>query len=97
MANGRTPTVRVYVREKGRKRSFYPAPRIPDLTACYWLRYEKDRGQAWQRVGHYDLVAEKLLLERHLSAEAQGFILPEDQAATKAPASRVTIRAAVDT
>lgn len=98
MANGRTPTLRVYVREKGGKRSFYPAPRIPDLTACYWLRYEKDRGQAWQRVGHYDLVArEKLLLERHLSAEAQGFILPEDQAATKASASRVTIRAAADT
>ncbi len=57
MANGRTPAVRVYVREQGGKRSFYPAPRIPDLTACYWLRYEKERGQAWQRVGHYDLVA----------------------------------------
>jgi hypothetical protein len=36
----------------------------------------------------------KLLLERRLSAEAQGFILPEDRAAEKA--SRVTIRAAVD-
>jgi len=36
----------------------------------------------------------KLLLERRLSAEAQGFILPEDRAAEKA--SRVTIRASVD-
>lgn len=44
MANGRTPTVRVYVREKGGKRSFYQAPRIPDVTACYWLRYERDQG-----------------------------------------------------
>src|SRR6266404_4824658 len=36
----------------------------------------------------------KLLLERRLSAEAQGFILPEDRAAEKT--SRVTIRTAVD-
>src|SRR5215468_2027739 len=27
MLNGRTPTVRVYVREKDGKRNFYPAPR----------------------------------------------------------------------
>jgi hypothetical protein len=37
MANGQTPTVRVYVREKGGKRSFHEAPSIPDLSACYWL------------------------------------------------------------
>jgi hypothetical protein len=79
MLNGRTPTVRVYVREKGGKRNFYPAPRNPDLDACSWLRCENDGKQSWQRVGHYDLVArEKLLLERRLSAQAQGFILPED-------------------
>jgi integrase len=97
MASDRIPTVRVYVREKGGKRSFHPAPRNPDLAACYWLRYEKDGRQAWQRIGHYDLVAkEKLLLERRLSAEAQGFILPEDQGAEKASASRVTLRVAVD-
>jgi hypothetical protein len=94
MANGRIPTVRVYVREKDGKRSFRPEPRIPDLSACYWLRYEKDRGQVWQRVGHYDLVArEKLLLERRLSAETQGFILPEDQAAEKDSASRAAVDA----
>jgi DNA invertase Pin-like site-specific DNA recombinase len=40
MVHGRTPTVQVYVREKGGKRNFYPAPRNPDLSACYWLRYE---------------------------------------------------------
>jgi len=40
---------------------------------------------------------EKLLLERRLSAKAQGFILPEDQASEKGSASRVAIRAAVDT
>jgi len=34
---------------------------------------------------------EKLLLERRLSAKAQGFILPEDQASEKGSASRVTI------
>jgi len=39
---------------------------------------------------------EKLLLERRLSAKAQGFILPKDQASEKGSASRVTIRAAVD-
>jgi hypothetical protein len=84
MVNDRTPTVRVYVREKGGKRNFHPAPRNPDLAACYWLRYEKDGRQTWQRVGHYDLVArEKLLLERRLSAQAQGFILPEDHAVEK--------------
>ena len=82
MANGQTPTLRVYVREKGGKRSFHEAPSIPDLSACYWLRYEKDGKQTWQRVGHYDLVAKaKLFLDRRLSAEAQGFILPEDRAA----------------
>lgn len=97
MTKCRIPTVRVYVRERGGKRSFYPAPRIPDPTACYWLRYEKDGKQFPKRVGHYDLVArEKLLLERRLSAEAQGFIIPEDQAAEKASGSRVTIRSAVD-
>jgi hypothetical protein len=95
MANGQTPTVRVYVREKGGRRSFHEAPSIPDLSARYWLRYEKDGKQTWQRVGHYGLVAkEKLFLDRRLSAEAQGFILPEDRAAEKA--SRVTIRTAVD-
>jgi hypothetical protein len=74
MVNAETPTVRLYVRERGGKRNFYPAPRNPDLAACYWLRYEKDGKQTWLRVGHYDLVArEKLLLERRLSAQAQGF------------------------
>jgi hypothetical protein len=34
---------------------------------------------------------EKLLLERRLSAKAQGFILPKDQASEKGSASRVTI------
>jgi len=97
MVNAETPTVRLYVREKGGKRNFYPAPRNPDLAACYWLRYEKDGKQTWLRVGHYDLVArEKLLLERRLSAQTQGFIIPEDQAAEKASGSRVTIRSAVD-
>lgn len=97
MTIDRITTVRVYVREKGGKRNFYPAPRNPDLTASYWLRYEKDGKQTWQRVGHYDLVArEKLLLERRLSAQAQGFILPEDHAIEKTSGSRVTIRAAVD-
>ena len=68
----KTPTVRLYVRERGGNRNFYPAPRNPDLAACYWLRYEKDGKQKWQRVGHYDLVArEKLLLERRLLAHAQ--------------------------
>ena len=82
MVNAETPTVRLYVGERGGKRNFYPAPRNPDLAGCYWLRYEKDGKQTWQRVGHYDLVArEKLLLERRLSAQAQGFILPEDHAA----------------
>jgi hypothetical protein len=85
MANGWTPTVRVYVRKRGGKRTFYPAPRNPDLAAFYWLRYEKDGKQTWQRVGHYDLVArEELLLERRLSAQSQGFILPEDQATERA-------------
>jgi integrase len=97
MTIDRTPTVRVYVRERGGKRNFYPAPRNPDLAACYWLRYENDGKQSWQRVGHYDLVArEKLLLERRLSAQAQGFILPEDHTVAKNADSRVTIRAAVD-
>jgi len=84
MANDRTPTVRVYVRERGGNRNFYPAPRNPDLAACYWLRYEKDGKQAWQPVGHYDSVQwEKLLLERRLSAAPQGFILPGDNALEK--------------
>lgn len=97
MVNVEAPTVRLYVRERGGKRNFYPAPRNPDLAACYWLRYEKDGKQTWLRVGHYDLVArEKLLLERRLSAQTQGFIIPEDQAAEKASGSRVTIRSAVD-
>lgn len=97
MTIDQTPTVRVYVRERGGKRNFHPAPRNPDLGACYWLRYEKNGKQTWQRVGHYDSVArEKLLLERRLSAQAQGFILPEDQAAEKASGSLITIRAAVD-
>src|SRR5215470_8545470 len=96
MTIDRAPTVRLYIRERGGKRNFYPAPRNPDLAACYWLRYERD-GKKWQRVGHYDLVArEKLLLERRLSAQAQGFILPEDHAVEKTSDSRVTIRASVD-
>jgi hypothetical protein len=97
MTTDLTPTVRVYIRERGGKRSFHPAPENPDLAACYWLRYEKDGKQTWQRVGHYDLLArEQLLLERSLSAQAQGFIIPEDQAAEKASGSRVRVRAAVD-
>jgi len=97
MANCRIPNVLVYVREKGGKRSFYEAPSIPDLSACYWLRYEKDGRQSWQRVGDYDSVQrEKLLLERRLSAEAQGFILPEDKASDKLGPARIAIRAAVD-
>ena len=97
MAVSRVPNVLVYVREKGGKRTFYPAPSVPDLDACYWLRYERAGKQAWQRIGHFDLVAKaKLLLERRLSAAAQGFVLPEDQASQKAPSSRITIQAAVD-
>ena len=80
MAITSVPNVLVYAREKGGKRTFYPAPSAPDLTANYWLRYERAGKQAWQRVGRYDLVANaKLLLERRISAVAQGFILPEDQ------------------
>jgi hypothetical protein len=56
MKKSRIPTVRAYVREKGGKRNFYPilypSPRIPDLAGWYWLRYEKDGVQVWQRVGH---------------------------------------------
>ena len=97
MTIDRTPRVRVYIRGRGGKRSFHPAPEVPDLAACYWLRYEKDGKQTWQRVGHYDLLArEQLLLQRRLSAQAQGFILPEDQAAEKPAGSRVKVRAAVD-
>ena len=71
MLNCRIPKVLVFVRDKGGKRSFNLAPSIPDLAACYWLRFEKDGKQTWQRVGHYDLVQrEKLLLERRLSAAA---------------------------
>jgi len=47
----RTPTVRVYVRQRGGNRTFHPAPKNPDLAASYWLRYEKDGKQRWQRVG----------------------------------------------
>lgn len=97
MTKSRIPTVRVYVREKGGKRNFYPSPQIPDLAACYWLRYEKDGVQVWQRVGHYESVAkERLLLERRLSAKSQGFILPEDHPSKKDSPSRVTVQAAVD-
>jgi hypothetical protein len=97
MASCRIPNVLVYVREKGGKRSFYPAPSNPDLIACYWLRFEKNGKQAWQRVGHYDLVKrEKLLLERRLSAAAQGFIIPEGVTTSKAAFSRITIQAALD-
>ena len=97
MAVSRVPNVLVYVREKGGKRTFYPAPSVPDLDACYWLRYERAGKQAWQRIGHFDLVAKaKLLLERRLSAAAQGFILPEDKVPEKPSPSRVTIQAAVD-
>ena len=71
MLNCRIPKVLVFVRDKGGKRSFNLAPSIADLAACYWLRFEKDGKQTWQRVGHYDLVQrEKLLLERRLSAAA---------------------------
>ena len=67
------------------------------MVGSYWLRYEKNGKQIWQRVGHYDLLKrEKLLLERRLSAAAQGFLLPEDQAPKKASSSRITIQAAVD-
>jgi hypothetical protein len=46
-----------------------------DFNVCYWLRYEKNGKQIWQRVGDYDLVKrEKLRLERRLSAAAQGFV-----------------------
>jgi integrase len=97
MAKCRIPKVLLYVREKGGKRSFSRAPEIPDLAACYWLRYEKDGKQIWQQVGHYDSVQrEQLLLEKRLSAAAQGFILPEDKASEKPGAARITIQAAVD-
>jgi len=67
--------VREYVREKGGKRRFYAVSASPDLNFRYWLRYEKNGKQIWQRVGHYDLVKrEKLRLERRLSAAAQGFV-----------------------
>jgi len=64
--------VRVYVRKKiDGKRNYYPAPQVPDLEACYYLRYENRGKQTWKRVGHYDLVAKaKLYLERQLFAEA---------------------------
>src|SRR5260370_36246835 len=97
MASTAVPNVLVYVREKGGKRTFYPAPSVPNLTANYWLRYERAGKQAWQRVGHYDLVAKaKLLLERRLSAAAQGFILPEDQVPEKPSHGRLTIQATVN-
>jgi hypothetical protein len=97
MANCRIPNVLVYVREKGGKRRFDPTPENPDLTACYWLRYEKGGKHTWQRVGHYDSVRrEKLLLERRLSAAAQGFIIPEDVTPLQGSSPRITIQAAVD-
>jgi len=79
----------------GGRRNFYPAPRVPDPSACYWLRYENGAKQSWQRVGQYDSVPrEKLLLERRLAAVAQGFVLPEDRGSQ--PSSRITIQAALD-
>lgn len=95
MATIRIPTVRLYVRERGGRRNFYPAPRVPDPSACYWLRYENGGKQSWQRVGQYDSVLrEKLLLERRLAAVAQGFVLPEDRESQQT--SRITIQAALD-
>ncbi len=56
----------MYVREKGGKRRFYAVSASPDLNFRYWLRYEKNGKQIWQRVGHYDLVKrEKLRRAAH--------------------------------
>jgi integrase len=79
--------VRVYVRKKiDGKRNYYPAPHVPDLTACYYLRYEGHGKQTWKRVGHYDLVAKaKLCLERQLFAEANGYLLPMEERVSEAP------------
>jgi hypothetical protein len=81
MAITSVPNVLVYVREKGGKRTFYPAPSVPDLTANYWLRYERVGKQSWQRVGHYDLVAKARF---------------EDQVPEKPSPARVTIQATVN-
>ena len=50
MTKIQTPKVRAHVREQGRRGSFHPAPRVPDLSACYSLRYENGDKQSWQRV-----------------------------------------------
>ena len=82
----------MYVREKRGKRRFSPATASPDLVGCYWLRYEKNGKEIWQWVGHYDLLQrKKLLLERRLSVEVQGFPLPEGQAPKKVSSSRIMI------
>jgi hypothetical protein len=79
--------VRVYVRTKiDGKRNYFPAPHVPDLTACYYLRYEDHGRQTWKRVGHYDSVAKaKLCLERQLFAEANGYLLPAEERTAEAP------------
>ena len=79
--------VRVYIRKKvDGKRNYYPAPSVPDLTACYYLRYEGHGKQVWQRVGHFDLVAKAtLLLERKLFAEANGYLLPAEERISEVP------------
>lgn len=66
--------VRVYIRKKvDGKRTFHPAPPVPDLTAIYYLRHEVRGKQTWQRVGPYDSVAKaKLYLERRLFRRSQG-------------------------
>jgi integrase len=86
-------TVSLYIRYKGK--NFRAAPTVPDLTAIYYLRYYDGPKQHWQKVGSYAFVQRaKLLLERRLSATAQGFILPEDEGQG---AVRTTLREAVET
>jgi hypothetical protein len=79
--------VLVYVRKKiDGKRNYFPAPQVPDLTACYYLRYEDHGKQTWKRFGHYDLVAKaKLCVEKQIFAEANGYLVPAEERAIEAP------------
>jgi integrase len=77
--------VSVYTRNRGE--NFRAAPAVPDLNAIYYLRFYDGPRQRWQRVGQYDFVKRaKLLLERQLSAKAQGFTVPD----TRTPGAECT-------
>jgi hypothetical protein len=73
--------VRVYIRKNiNGKRTYAPAPLVPDISAIYYLRHEVRGKQTWHRVGHYDQVAKaKLFLERRLFAELNGYLLREEE------------------